>query len=199
MSFIRFAPIVIGAAMLPAAAIAQTSSAAPPADAASATNAAAGVTVGATVYDPQGSEVGTVESVSGGNVVVNTGTNRATLAATSFGKGAKGPTVSATKAQLDAAVADASAKAKTAVRAALVPDAEVRGKDGAVVGKVKAVNGDNVVLDRAAGPVTVPSQYFTTSQNGLALTISAAELDNAAAVASANPGTAPATEGADKQ
>ncbi|HEY0958471.1 MAG TPA: hypothetical protein VGE05_04265 [Novosphingobium sp.] len=178
MKFPRFAPLLLGIAMTPAIAMAQSSSG--PAAVQTA------IAPGTVVYDPQGAEVGTIENVADGNVVVNTGTNRATLAANAFASGAKGPVLNTTRAQLDAAVADAAAKAGAATRTALIPDAEVRDKDGAVVGKIKSVEGANVVLQLASGPVSVPNQYFTTDSNGLALTITAAELINAAKTATAS-------------
>lgn len=176
---------------VPAAAYAQASATAP-----AAGTAEASLTTGAKVFDAQGAEVGTIESVAGGNVVVNTGTNRATLASSAFGTSAKGPTLNTTRAQLDAAVVAASAKANDATKAALVAGAEVRAKAGAVVGKVKEVQGDNVVLERDAGPVALTAQYFTTDANGLVLTMTAAELDAAAkaagTAAAAAASTAPA-------
>lgn len=173
------------ALIVPAAAHAQTPAPTAPAS----SSAAASLTVGAKVFDPQGAEVGTIESVSGGNVVINTGTNRATLASNSFGTSAKGPTLNTTRAELDQAVVAASAQANTATKAALVAGAEVRGKAGEVVGKVKEIQGDNVVLDRDAGPVALTSQYFTTDANGLVLTMTAAELDAAAKAAGAAAST----------
>lgn len=160
-----------------------------------ASTAGASLTVGAKVYDPQGAEIGTIENVSGGNVVVNTGTNRATLASTAFGTSPKGATLNTTRAQLDAAVAAASAKASTATKAALVAGAQVRGEGGAVVGTVKEVEGDNVVLDREAGPVALTSQFFTTDANGLVLTMTAAELDAAAKAAGASAAATASTAG----
>jgi hypothetical protein len=185
MKLSHLATALLGALLVPASALAQAESA--PA-------AGASLAVGATVYDPQGGEVGTIESVSGDSVVLNTGTNKATLPKTAFGSGSKGPTVNATKAQVDAAVAQAAAKATAARDAALVPGAAVHGKAGSPVGTVKEVTGDNVILDRPGGAVTLTRQFFTAGANGLSLTLTAAELDAAAKAASASEGTAqPAT------
>ncbi len=180
MKYSHLASAVAAALIVPAAAQAQAPAAAP---AATTASTAATLATGAKVYDPQGAEIGTIEAVSGGNVVVNTGTNRATLASTAFGTSAKGPTLNTTRADLDAAVLAASAQASAATKAALVAGAEVRGKSGTVVGKIKEVQGDNVVLDREAGAIALTSQYFTTDANGLVLTMTAAELDAAAAAA----------------
>ena len=138
------------------------------------------LTVGATVHDPQGGEVGKIESIAGENVIVDTGTNKATLPKSAFGTGAKGPVISATKAQLDALVTAAAAKADAALTAALVPGAPVHGKSGALVGTVKEVNGDQVVIERPEGLVTLLKPAFAAGPNGLVISITAAELQAAA-------------------
>lgn len=74
---------------------------APPAQAATAK-------AGDTVYDPSGQVVGTVESVSGGNFVLSTGSNKATLPISALGSGPNGPSISMTKDQLEAAIKQAT-------------------------------------------------------------------------------------------
>ena len=184
MKLSHLATALIGALLVPAGALAQAA----PAPAA----AAASLAVGGMVYDPQGGEVGTIESVSGEAVVVNTGANRATLPKSAFGSGAKGPTVNATKAQLDAAVAQVAAKTDAALDAALVAGAPVLGKAGSPVGTIKEVNGDNILLDRPSGPVTLTKQFFAAGANGLTLKLTAAELDAAAKAASGDAAPAEA-------
>ena len=71
---------------------------------AAASDVTAQLTTGATVYDTQGAPVGTIEAVSGGNVVVSTGTAKASIPSTSFGRGTAGPVLAMTRAQLEAAV-----------------------------------------------------------------------------------------------
>ncbi len=121
----RISPNLLAAALiaLPASALAQ-SSAAQPAPDSSASNAAptsaatpapavpatlADLKAGASVYDNAGAIVGTIESVSTTGAVVSTGTARATLPVGSFTKNAQGLVIGATKAQLEAAVAKATA------------------------------------------------------------------------------------------
>ena len=70
---------------------------------------AADVKPGVSIYDQNGGLVGKVESVSGKNAVVSTGSVKASIPISSFAKGDKGLVMSMTKAQLDA-----SAKQKTA-------------------------------------------------------------------------------------
>ena len=91
-------------ALAPAALSAQTAAPAA-APAAPSNDAAADVVPGATVYDMNGGTVGRIVSVEGDAVVLDTGTNRATLSKSGFGKGANGPVIGMTKAQLDQAMA----------------------------------------------------------------------------------------------
>jgi len=92
----------------PAAATADT----PAAAAATTTTASAsgGVSVGATVKDTQGGTVGKIESVDGQYAVLATTKNKVRLPISSFGKGADGPVLAMTQAQVDAAAASAAAK-----------------------------------------------------------------------------------------
>jgi hypothetical protein len=89
----------------------------PPAPAAAdATTAAAkpNVTAGAQVADASGGAVGTIESVSGANAVLSTGTAKATLPMTAFAQGPNGLVIGMTKAEVEAAVAKASGGGQTA-------------------------------------------------------------------------------------
>jgi preprotein translocase subunit YajC len=143
--------------------------------------------IGATIYDPQGGQVGTIESVINGSVVIDTGNHKATLPKSAFGTGDKGPTITATKAQVDALVAASIQKADAALIAALVPGAEVRGKSGALVGTIKEVTGDQILLDRPGGPVVLTSRAFATGPQGLVISMTAAELEAAARAAKTSP------------
>jgi hypothetical protein len=70
-----------------------------------ATATVAEVRAGSRVFDIAGGEVGTVESVDENGAVVSTGSARARLPFTSFGKNDHGLVISMSKAQLEAAVA----------------------------------------------------------------------------------------------
>ena len=101
---------LIATAGLPAAVMAQE---APAAAASAAPDAAAPATgsalaAGQTVYGPQGEAVATVVSVDGANVVIDTGTAKATLPATALTPGAKGPSIAYNKDQLNAAISAAT-------------------------------------------------------------------------------------------
>jgi hypothetical protein len=165
---------VVAATLAPSMAMAQPAPAA---------NASSPLAAGVTVYDPQGGVVGKVESLAGENVILDTGTVKATLPKTAFGSGAKGPSVNATKAQIEELVAASMAKANAALDAALVPGAEVRGKAGNVIGTVKEVDGEQVFIQRDAGPVSLTKAAFAMGPSGLAISLTAAELEVAAKAA----------------
>lgn len=145
------------------------------------------LTVGAVIYDPKGGEVGKIDSITNDAVVVDTGAHKATLPKSAFGSGPKGPSITIGKAEIDAQVAAALDKAAERIDALLVPGAEVRGKSGALVGVVKEVNADQVVIDRASGPVSLARSAFGTDQQGLTIAMTAAEFDAAASAVSPKP------------
>lgn len=150
------------------------------------------LSVGSVVFDPQGGEVGKIESIAGDVVVLDTGTSKASLPKSAFGTSAKGPTVTATRGQIDAMVAASLAKSNAALEAALVPGAQVRGSAGALVGTIKDVAGDLVTIDRAAGPVRIARKAFALGANGLTISLTTAELE-AAASAVSQPASNPAS------
>jgi hypothetical protein len=184
------AALLFGIALSPAGfaitASAQDAGAAPSSAPPSAPMPNATLAVGTTIYGPTGDQVGTVETLTPDAVVVNTGTAKATLARSSFGTSTKGPTIGMTKEQLEAAVQQAKTQASSALDSSLTPGAPVRSKDGQPVGKIGSVSGDNVVLDRAAGPVTLKKAMFATDQQGLILGMTAAEFESAAHAATAS-------------
>lgn len=145
------------------------------------------VAAGTAVYDAQGAEVGKIESVSAGNAVIFTGTNRATIPLTSFGKGPKGPTLGMTRAELDAAVSKAAAVATEQLRARLVAGTDVRGSGGAVLGKVKELDGDDVVLTTGKAEVRVALGGVGVNAQGVFIGLTQAEFDAAVAANTAAP------------
>lgn len=178
MNFSKLAAIaVLATAGVPASAWAQA-----PAEA----NQSAALSVGTTVYDPQGGEVGTIAEINGDVVVVDTGTNKATLGAASFAQGPNGPVIGATKADLDAAVEAAAAKAAAALDAALQVGAPVRSVDGVVLGNVASIDGENAVIDYSGKKVTLKREYFATDGQGLIVRFTAQALSDA--LASQQPG-----------
>lgn len=140
----------------------------------------AAVAVGAKIYGSDGAEVGTIESVDGNAVVVNTGNLTAALPADSFGKSDKGPTLGWTKAELEAAVTEANQKAAEALEASLVAGAEVYSSDAALLGKVQSVDGDNVVVDLSSGPAALPKAQMAMQGDKLTFLATAADVQAAA-------------------
>jgi len=63
------------------------------------------IRAGSHVFDTSGDEVGTVESIDENGAVVSTGSTRARLPFSSFGKNDRGLVISISRAQLEAAVA----------------------------------------------------------------------------------------------
>lgn len=157
---------------------------------------AQGVTVGATVYGPEGGSVGTVESVANGVVTVNTGTNRAPLPTSAFGTSDKGPTITVTKAQLDSMIEAQMAAANAKRDAALVATATVVTADNQPLGIVKSVDGNTVIVSRNEGDVNLLRKHFAVNQTGqLMVLYTAAQIDQAVASQAATA-QAPAAAGA---
>lgn len=109
-------PALLGAALFSTSAIAQDTPGAPGAPGAqppqstevppSAPGAPAESSVSVkasdTIYDPAGNEVGKIQSVNGANAVLSTGTVTVQIPTSVIAKGPKGPTIAATKAEVEA-------------------------------------------------------------------------------------------------
>lgn len=165
---------VAAAALVPAVAQAQTAPAAGAQASATAT-----VTTGATVYDTSGGVVGTVVSTDGTNAVIDTGTNKAAVPLTSLGKGAQGPVLAMTKAQLDAAASAQQQQASAAFRSQLVTGASVYGTGGAKLGTIKAIDASSVTLTTDQGDAKLPITGFGPGPQGVTIGMTAAQLSSA--------------------
>ncbi len=175
----RFALPLLLATLAAPAAIAQTSA-----------PAAASPTVGAKVFDPQGGEAGTIDSVTAQAVVINTGTNKVAVPPTAIGTSAKGPTVSMTKAQLDEAFTQHAAQAQGQFQSQLVAGAKVFGTGGSELGTIKATDAESVTITRNGTDVKLPLNGFGPGPQGVTLGMTGEQLD--AAIASSAPAAAPA-------
>ena len=123
--------------------------------------------VGMKVVGPNGNEVGTVESVAGGAIVVDTGNNKAALATNSFAKAENGLSIMMTKADLDAAVEKAAADAKAQLLASLTPGTEVKSVTGAaVIGTIEAKDAEYVTVDHGGQAVKLPVDAFMAQADG---------------------------------
>lgn len=157
---------------------------------ATAAHAQMGPEVGATVYGPQGGEVGTIEAIQDGLVTVNTGTYTAPVPASAFGEGPDGPVISVTQADLNAMLEEQQKQMIAARDAALIANATVLSADGVEVGTVTSVDGDVAILELADGPVSLQRDQFATNETG-ALIVLATEAQLIAAL----NGEAPAEGG----
>ena len=168
----NFLTLMTGAALL-AATPALAQDAAPTVDA----------QVGMKVFGPNGGEVGTVESVSDGAVVVDTGTNKAALAPDAFAKAENGLSIMMTKADLDAAVAKATADAKAKLIASLLPGTEVKSVTGAaVIGTIQGKDAEYVTVDHDGQEVKLPVDAFMAqADGGIAIAMTEAEFKAAIA------------------
>lgn len=175
-----------GSTALAAPAFAQATPAPAAAAAPATAPAAANVTAGATVVDTTGAPVGTIESVSGDNAVLSTGTVKAAIPVASFAKGANGLVIGITKADLEAKVQ--AATKPTEITAGMA----VSGPNGVAVGKVDSVNGDLVTVATANSKAQLPKTAFAQGPNGLVIGMTADQIDAAAKAA------APKTGGAGK-
>ena len=135
--------------------------------------------IGATIYGSDDGEVGTVERVQPGAVVVNLGAVSATLPADAIGEGAKGPTIPLTKAELVAAVNQANNQAEAALAAALVPGADLYSSDAVLLGKVKEVQDDLVVVELASGPISLPRPHIALKDEKVTFLATAADVQAA--------------------
>jgi hypothetical protein len=145
------AAAIAAASLSPVAVMAQDTAAA----------AAANPTVGAKVYGPDGSEVGTVEAVQSGVVTVNTGVARAGLPVASFATREKGLTIGMNKADLEAAVNGAKAESSAELATAFAADKPIKSSDGVVLGTVSKVEGEDVFVTLSNGSVAqLKKSYF---------------------------------------
>lgn len=166
--------------------------------AAAAPAGGSGVTQGATVYDPQGGTVGTVESVQGEFAVVATSKNKVRLPKTSFAQGEKGPVIAMTAAQLDQAAAQAAPQqtAGAATAQTVASGTRVNDTQGGQVGTVSAVDEQFATVElTTGGKVRLPLSAFGKGDNGAVRVAMTAQQLSAAAGAAA-PAGGPSGSGA---
>lgn len=146
--------------------------------------------VGSTVYGPEGGVVGTVETIADGIVTVDTGKHKAPLPADVFGTSEKGPSITVTQVQINAMLDEQIAAAAAQRDAALVAGAMVHTAGDLMLGNVKSVDGDDVVVDIETGPVTMKREHFAINANGTLIALFTMEqIEAAAKDAAASAGT----------
>ena len=143
------------------------------------------VKAGDTVFDTSGGEIGKITGMSGDSAIVDTGSHKVAIPANSFGAGAKGPVLSATKAQVDDFGAQADAAAAAALAAALKAGTIVHGVNGATLGTVISVAAGLVELQTPKGAVKLPQTAFAIDGTALKIGMNEAEFDAAVTAATA--------------
>ncbi len=146
--------------------------------------------VGSTVYGPEGGVVGTVETIADGIVTVDTGKHKAPLPADVFGTSEKGPSITVTQVQINAMLDEQIAAAAAQRDAALVAGAMVHTAGDLMLGNVKSVDGDDVVVEIETGPVAMKREHFAINANGTLIALFTMEqIEAAAKDAAASAGT----------
>lgn len=154
--------------------------------------AAAGVNLapGTTVYDSEGVAIGPIVSAEGGNVVVTVGDKPAALPANAFMQTDKGPAITLTLAQLNAALEQQAAALDAQLTAALQPGTDIHSVQGkAVVGKVKSADAEGVIVATAQGDVRLPRKAFFVAAQGLTTSFTAEQFTAAITEATAGSDT----------
>jgi len=134
------------------------------------------LSVGATVTDDTGGEVGTIIAISGDTLTLRTDRHEVRLPVSSFRPTATTVRFGMTRAQLNAAVEAAEARAD----AAFAVGSPVRDRDGASVGTVAALDAEMATIQLAAGRVRVPRDGLRATPSGLVIGATLAELEAAA-------------------
>lgn len=147
--------------------------------------ASAAITVGMTVRDTAGGEVGTVTKVEPGFIVVKTDKHEVRLPSTSFTPHEGALLFGITRDQLNAE----TEKALAAAEAKIAPGAAVSDSAGVAVGTLSAVDANSVTVKLTSGAeVRVPRSGVAPGPNGVVVGTTAAQLQAAASAAPA-PGT----------
>lgn len=148
--------------------------------------------VGSTIYGNDGNPIGTVEQVTENVIVVDTGKHKAPVPVNLIAQGKSGPSVNATKEQVDAMMDQQVAEANSKRDAALVKGAAVVSINGNPAGTLGDVDlaADVITLDSPDGPIVLKKEYFAVNPQGqLAALVTREQI--ATAAASRKAGVAP--------
>ena len=129
---------------------------------------------GTQVTDVKGGVVGTVTAVNGNVITVKTDKNEANLGKDSFTPHEGKLLFGMTQAELDAAVE----KDKVAAEASLAVGSPVKGRAGAEVGTIDAIDAEYVTLKLASGKlVKIPRNGIAGAASGAVIGMTVAELE----------------------
>jgi preprotein translocase subunit YajC len=145
-------------------ALASASVAASPAAQAQAASAAASIAPGMAVVDTSGGAVGSVVSVNGDTLIINTGAHQAAVSAASVTPYKGKLLIGMTQAELNAATEQSLAQAA----AQITPGATVKGTGGAVLGTIESLDTDTATLKLATGEsIRVPRAGLAAGAEGV--------------------------------
>jgi hypothetical protein len=148
--------------------------------ASAAAQGAVDLSVGATIYGPQGGVVGTIKQVSNGVVVIDTGDNEAPLSTDSFTKGEKGTVIGYTKAQIDEMIDAFEREQEAKLTAAIAVGAQINSVDGVALGTIQSINEDgSVVVDQSGRTFALQRSQLGTNDSGLISLFTAAQIEEA--------------------
>lgn len=148
--------------------------------------AAAAPAVGATVTGKDNQPAGVIAQITAQAVVIDTGTNKVPVPPASIGSSPKGPTIQMTKAELDAAYAQAAQQAQANIQ--LTPGTMVHGLNDVMLGTIKTADAEFVTVTTPKGEVKLPRTGFAPGpDNSVRVGVTAAQLDAAISGAAATP------------
>ena len=154
-------------------ALASISIAASPAAHAQAAAAAASIRPGMAVVDTNGGAVGSVKSVSGDTLVIDTGKYEAAVGAASVTPYKGKLLIGMTQAELNAATEQSLAQ----LAAQIVPGATVKGTGGAVLGTIESLDTDIATIKLATGEtVRFPRSGIAAGADGVIVGITLDQL-----------------------
>jgi hypothetical protein len=139
------------------------------------------IQVGASVKDPQGGEVGTVESVDGQYVVLRTDRHSARLPVSSFTPTEEAVLFGLTRDQLNSQLDQAIAQAQQAIQVG----AMVHDSNGVPIGAIETADAETVTVKLGEQPIRLPRASVAPGQNGLRIGATLADLQ--AQIAAASP------------
>jgi hypothetical protein len=146
------------------------------------------VAVGATVYDLDGDEVGTILSIEGDAAILSTGTTLVTLGLTSFRLHSGRLTIGLTRGQLEEGAQAVQTRGDEEVRAQLTPGANIYDRDGAVAATVESVEGARVTIVAGTIRAVFPLSAFRADARGPQISRTAQEFQNDLSARSNTPG-----------
>jgi hypothetical protein len=142
--------------------------------------ATAEVAAGLTIYGPDGTEVGTIESVADGVATLDTGKHKIGLPLDRFGENAEGrTTIAVGRDQLNTMVDEQLAKAAAELEAVLVAGAPVVDVNGTALGSVGAVDGEDVTVETEWGAFALKKENFVPGEGSVTAQVQADQVKSA--------------------